>query len=141
MLFYFNVNYSQTTAQVRIFILSFQYIKTKVEIHMFIIRQFTNADLDDVVNLWESCGLTRSWNNPETDIFRKVSHRTIYSSLLCKDEQLIGTLMGGYDGHRGWINYLAVHPHQQRLGIATALVQQLEAAYGAWLSQITIISA
>ncbi|EXW33330.1 putative acetyltransferase domain protein, partial [Acinetobacter baumannii 25766_1] len=38
---------------------------------MFIIRQFTNADLDDVVNLWESCGLTRPWNNPETDIFRK----------------------------------------------------------------------
>ena len=104
------VNYSQTTAQVRIFILSFQYIKTKVEIHMFIIRQFTNTDLDDVVNLWESCGLTRPWNNPETDIFRKVSQQDDLFLVAIKDEQLIGTLMGGYDGHRGWINYLAVHP-------------------------------
>ena len=43
-----------------------------------------------------------------------------------KDEQLIAVLMGGYDGHRGWMNYLAVHPQHQRLGIATALVQQLE---------------
>lgn len=34
--------------------------------------------------------------------------------------------MGGYDGHRGWISYLAVHPQYQRQGIATALVQQLE---------------
>ncbi len=93
---------------------------------MFIIRQFTNADLDDVVNLWESCGLTRPWNNPETDIFRKVSQQDDLFLVAIKDEQLIGTLMGGYDGHRGWINYLAVHPHQQRLGIATALVQQLE---------------
>ncbi|NUG23498.1 GNAT family acetyltransferase [Acinetobacter lactucae] len=93
---------------------------------MFIIRQFTNADLDDVVILWESCGLTRPWNSPETDIFRKVSQQDDLFLVAIKDEQLIGTLMGGYDGHRGWINYLAVHPHQQRLGIATALVQQLE---------------
>ena len=34
--------------------------------------------------------------------------------------------MGGYDGHRGWVNYLAVHPHFQRNGVATALIQQLE---------------
>ena len=46
--------------------------------------------------------------------------------LAVKDEQLIATLMGGYDGHRGWINYLAVHPHFQRNGVATALIQQLE---------------
>ncbi len=63
------------TAQTHIFILSFSTSKQKVEIRMFIIRQFTNADLDDVVNLWESCGLTRPWNSPETDIFRKVSQQ------------------------------------------------------------------
>ena len=51
---------------------------------MFIIRQFTNADLDDVVNLWESCGLTRPWNNPETDILGKFRSRMIYSSLLLR---------------------------------------------------------
>lgn len=51
---------------------------------MFIIRQFTNADLDDVVILWESCGLTRPWNNPETDIFRKVSQQDDLFWLLLK---------------------------------------------------------
>ena len=40
--------------------------------------------------------------------------------------QLIATVMGGYDGHRGWVNYLAVHPYEQRNGVATALIQQLE---------------
>ena len=43
-----------------------------------------------------------------------------------RDEQLVATVMGGYDGHRGWISYLAVHPQYQRQGVATALVQQLE---------------
>ena len=93
---------------------------------MFMIRQFINSDLEDVVNLWEICGLTRPWNNPEIDIFRKLAQQDDLFLVAIKDEQLIAVLMGGYDGHRGWMNYLAVHPQQQRLGIATALVQQLE---------------
>ncbi|WP_130803697.1 GNAT family acetyltransferase [Acinetobacter ihumii] len=93
---------------------------------MFIIRQFINSDLEDVIHLWEICGLTRPWNNPEIDIFRKLSQQDDLFLVAIKDEQLIAVLMGGYDGHRGWMNYLAVHPQQQRLGIATALVQQLE---------------
>lgn len=40
-----------------------------------------------------------------------------------KDQELIATLMSGYDGHRGWVNYFAVHPHHQRNGKATALIQ------------------
>ena len=93
---------------------------------MFIIRQFINSDLEDVIHLWEICGLTRPWNNPEIDIFRKLSQQDDLFLVAIKDEQLIAVLMGGYDGHRGWMNYLAVQPQQQRLGIATALVQQLE---------------
>ncbi|MBJ9984046.1 GNAT family acetyltransferase [Acinetobacter sp. S40] len=93
---------------------------------MFMIRQFIQSDLDDVINLWEMCGLTRPWNNPEIDIFRKLVQQDDLFLVAIKDEQLIAVLMGGYDGHRGWMNYLAVHPQHQRLGIATALVQQLE---------------
>jgi len=93
---------------------------------MFMIRQFIQSDLDDVIHLWEICGLTRPWNNPELDIFRKLVQQDDLFLVAIKDEQLIAVLMGGYDGHRGWMNYLAVHPQHQRLGIATALVQQLE---------------
>lgn len=93
---------------------------------MFIIRQFLETDLEDVIALWEVCDLTRPWNNPEIDIFRKVAQKDGLFLLAVKDEQLIATVMGGYDGHRGWVNYLAVHPHEQRNGVATALIQQLE---------------
>lgn len=93
---------------------------------MFMIRQFIQSDLDDVIHLWEICRLTRPWNNPELDIFRKLVQQDDLFLVAIKDEQLIAVLMGGYDGHRGWMNYLAVHPQHQRLGIATALVQQLE---------------
>lgn len=93
---------------------------------MFIIRPYLESDLDDVIALWELCGLTRPWNNPEIDIFRKLAQRDQLFLLAVKDNQLIATVMGGYDGHRGWVNYLAVHPNFQRNGVATALVQQLE---------------
>lgn len=93
---------------------------------MFIIRPYLESDLDDIIALWELCDLTRPWNNPEIDIFRKVAHKDGLFLVAVKDDQLIATLMGGYDGHRGWVNYLAVHPHAQRNGVATALIQQLE---------------
>ncbi|MBP7793689.1 GNAT family acetyltransferase [Acinetobacter portensis] len=93
---------------------------------MFIIRQFAETDLDDIISLWEICDLTRPWNSPEIDIFRKVAQKDDLFLVAVKDNELIATLMGGYDGHRGWLNYLAVDPHVQRNGIATALIQQLE---------------
>lgn len=93
---------------------------------MFIIRPYLESDLEDVIALWELCGLTRPWNNPEIDIFRKLAQRDQLFLLAVKDNQLIATVMGGYDGHRGWVNYLAVHPNFQRNDVATALVQQLE---------------
>lgn len=93
---------------------------------MFMIRTFADADLEDVISLWELCDLTRPWNNPEIDIFRKVAIKDRLFLIAVQDDKLIATLMGGYDGHRGWINYLAVHPHYQRNGVATALIQQLE---------------
>lgn len=93
---------------------------------MFIIRPYLETDLDDVIALWELCDLTRPWNNPEIDIFRKLAQRDQLFLLAVKDDQLIATVIGGYDGHRGWVNYLAVHPHFQRNGVATALIQQLE---------------
>ncbi|WP_151746726.1 GNAT family acetyltransferase [Acinetobacter soli] len=93
---------------------------------MFMIRQFNHTDIEDIVSLWELCGLSRPWNNAEIDIFRKTEQNDGLFLVALRDEQLVATVMGGYDGHRGWISYLAVHPQYQRQGVATALVQQLE---------------
>lgn len=90
------------------------------------IRTYQDTDLEDIIQLWERCDLTRPWNNPEIDIFRKIAQKDDLFLVAVKDQQIIATLMGGYDGHRGWMNYLAVHPHHQRNGVATALIQQLE---------------
>ncbi|MEB3754603.1 GNAT family acetyltransferase [Acinetobacter sp. MD2(2019)] len=93
---------------------------------MFVIRPFQETDIEDLIGLWEACGLSRPWNNPEVDIFRKAQQNDHLFLIAVKDEKLIASVMGGYDGHRGWMHYLAVHPQQQRLGVATALIQQIE---------------
>ena len=92
-------------------------------------RVFAPADTEAVVQLWNDCGLTRPWNDPHKDIARKLS---VSPELFLVGTDgagaLIASVMVGYDGHRGWINYLAVHPAQQRQGHARQLMQQAEAA-------------
>ena len=91
------------------------------------IRAFTPADTEAVVELWQDCELTRPWNDPHKDIARKLSVSPELF-LIGTDGQglLMATVMVGYDGHRGWINYLAVHPSHQRQGHASQLMQQAE---------------
>ena len=91
------------------------------------IRVFAPADTEAVVQLWNDCGLTRPWNDPHKDIARKLSVSPELF-LIGTDGQglLMATVMVGYDGHRGWINYLAVHPSHQRQGHARQLMQQAE---------------
>ena len=90
-------------------------------------RVFTPADTEAVVQLWSNCGLTRPWNDPHKDIARKLSVSPELF-LIGTDGQglLMATVMVGYDGHRGWINYLAVHPAHQRQGHARDLMKRAE---------------
>ena len=91
------------------------------------IRQFTAQDTDQVIALWQECELTRPWNNPALDIDRK---QQLGDSLFLVgevDNRIVAVVMGGYDGHRGWMNYLGVSPQHRRSGIARELVSTLEA--------------
>ena len=91
------------------------------------IRAYHPSDEAAIIQLWQECGLTRPWNDPRKDIARKL---TVHSDLFLvgeRDGAIVATLMGGYDGHRGWINYLAVSPAHQRRNYATALMQAVEA--------------
>lgn len=92
-----------------------------------IIRPYNKTDLDSVIQLWEACSLTRPWNNPSLDIQRKVAVADNLFLLAEMNELVVGSVMGGYDGHRGWINYLAVSPEQQKQGIARELMHTIEA--------------
>ncbi len=90
------------------------------------IRPFQPADEDGVVALWRACELVKPWNNPKKDIARK---RQVNPEWFLVGEQggrIVATAMVGYEGHRGWINYLAVEPALQRSGLGRALMDEAE---------------
>ena len=90
------------------------------------IRKFAITDQQSVITLWERCGLVRPWNDPSTDILRKVATDPEGFLVLEENGQIIASVMAGYDGHRGWINYLAVSPDMQRCGIGARLIDYAE---------------
>lgn len=88
-----------------------------------LIRPFKPHDESAVLALWETCALTRSWNNPSLDIARKLEVDPDLFLVGEEDGLVIASAMFGYEGHRGWVNYLAVNPSHQRKGYATQLMQ------------------
>lgn len=90
------------------------------------IRPFEPRDEESVVQLWIDCGLVVPWNNPESDIQRKLKVQPELFLVACSSSQIVATVMAGYDGHRGWINYLAVHPNHQRTGIGRRMMDEAE---------------
>ena len=91
------------------------------------IRPFRPSDQDTVIALWHSCGLIVPQNDPVRDIARKLQVNPEWFLTGELDGRVVGTCMTGYEGHRGWINYLAVHPAYQRRGFARALMHHAEA--------------
>ena len=86
------------------------------------IRAFLREDFEQVVSLWERCGLTRPWNDPRKDIDRKLEVQSELFLVGEIDGRIVGSAMAGFDGHRGWVNYLAVDPDLRYQGLGTALM-------------------
>src|SRR3954447_26533954 len=95
------------------------------------IRPYRDADESAVVALWEACGLTRPWNPPSADIalLRGSGHGEILVAM--QQDRVIGSVMVGHDGHRGWIYYLAVAPALRRGGLGSRLMRAAET----WLQE------
>ncbi len=92
-----------------------------------LIRVFQLPDAEAVVALWVACDLTRPWNDPHADIERKLADSPELFLVGEVDGVVVGSVMAGYDGHRGWINYLAVDPTRQGRGLGRELMVAAEA--------------
>lgn len=90
------------------------------------IRPFDRADSEALVALWHTVGLTRPWNDPHQDIERKLSVQPELFLVATDADAIGGSVMAGYDGHRGWLYYLATDPSRRGEGIARALVATAE---------------
>lgn len=91
------------------------------------IRAFERAETEAVIALWHRVGLTRPWNDPQKDIERKLQVGPELFLVGCVEGRLVATAMGGYEGHRGWVNYLAVDEAWRGHGFARQLMTYLEA--------------
>lgn len=91
-----------------------------------LIRPYQIVDQSDVVQTWLDCGLTTPQNNPLKDIERKLRVDPDLFLVGIISDKVIATVMGGYEGHRGWINYLAVAPAMRRKGYARQLMETVE---------------
>lgn len=106
------------------------------------VRTFDPRETDEVVALWHAAGLTRPWNDPHRDIARKLAEQPELFLVAVEDEddgdenaggrpdragRLVGTVMAGSDGHRGWMYYLAVAEDRRREGVGRHLVVTAEA--------------
>ena len=92
----------------------------------FDIRPFQTADEAAVIQLWKDCALVKAWNDPAKDIQRKLAVQPHMFLVGCTDDRVIATVMAGYEGHRGWINYLAVHPDTRRMGLGRQMMAAAE---------------
>jgi len=90
------------------------------------IRAYKDQDKGEVIDLWKQCGLVAPQNNPEKDIARKLKVDPDLFLVGYTDVGIVATVMGGYEGHRGWINYLAVQPAEQRKGYGQQLMRSVE---------------
>ena len=90
------------------------------------IRQYADSDHEKVIKLWELCELTRQWNNPIKDIQRKLIVQSELFLVLEEDDEILSSIIGGFDGHRGSVNYLGIHPKHKNKGLGKLLMKKIE---------------
>lgn len=97
-----------------------------MSLQSFHIRPFQPADEAAVIELWKDCGLVVPQNDPAEDIARKMRVNPEWFLVGEVEGTVVASCMAGYEGHRGWINYLAVHPDHRRMGLARQMMEHAE---------------
>jgi ribosomal protein S18 acetylase RimI-like enzyme len=109
-----------------------------------VISEIEDDDVEPVIALWKTCGLTRPWNDPHRDLAAARSSGT--STILVgraadNPATVLASAMVGFDGHRGWVYYLTVVPARQGRGLGRAMMTAAEewlAARGAGKVQLMV---
>ncbi len=92
-----------------------------------IVRPIEPKDYDVVIGIWETCfPHRRDYSKPAADLRRKLAHESDMLLVGTLDDQVVATVMIGYDGHRGWIYYLAVHANHRRQGLGRKMLAAAE---------------
>jgi ribosomal protein S18 acetylase RimI-like enzyme len=90
------------------------------------VRPFHPNDTEPVVKLWQACELLRPWNDPRKDIARKLRVQSELFLVGERDATIVATAMAGYEGHRGWVSYLAVDPEFRDAGLGRQMMLEVE---------------
>ena len=89
-------------------------------------REMTAADIAAVKVLWEVCGLTRPWNDPDQDIHFALSGPSSTGLVGTDEGTIVAALLVGHDGHRGSVYYVGVDPAARGKGYGRAIMQAAE---------------
>jgi ribosomal protein S18 acetylase RimI-like enzyme len=93
---------------------------------MLEIRPFQDSDEEAIVELWRDCELLRPANDPHRDIELKRAVQPDLFLVGILHSRIVASVMAGYEGHRGWLNYLAVAPTCRHRGFGRAIVAAAE---------------
>ncbi|UCH34924.1 MAG: GNAT family acetyltransferase [Armatimonadota bacterium] len=90
------------------------------------IRAFTIADYEQVAALWHAAGLGPRPADARDEVAKKLRRDPDLFLVACAGERIVGTVIGGWDGRRGWAYRMAMHPDYQRRGLGRVLMRELE---------------
>lgn len=90
------------------------------------IRPFRSGESDDVIRLWQDCGLVRPWNDPRRDIERKLTEQPELFLVGVVDGTIVASAMFGFDGTRGWVHYLGVAPSMRGRSLGRLIMAEGE---------------
>lgn len=99
---------------------------TKVDLTGMHIREASLEDEKEVTDLWRRCGLVVSYNDPGRDFRFALSNPSSSVLVLCADRAIIGSVMVGYDGHRGWVYYVSVDEAKRSNGLGRVMMDAAE---------------
>ncbi|RLG40107.1 MAG: hypothetical protein DRO05_07145 [Thermoproteota archaeon] len=102
------------------------------------IGRLTPEDYDEIIRLWEEAGLPYKPKGRDSreSMEKQMRANPEFFIGAFDGEKLIGTVIASFDGRRGWINRLAVHPDYRRRGIGRLLIKEAEKVLkkkGAWI--------
>ena len=93
----------------------------------FVVRPAHEGDESAAVALWHACELVAPYNNPVADFrFARAGGASDVLVDEAGNQVVVGTVMVGHDGHRGWLYYVAADPDRRNMGIGRELVRAAE---------------